>query len=66
MKTDAIIIQHDNSGYFFGYLSDIPVICAQSNSEEGVLISLKKCAKLYFDFMAKNDIEISNKEIISL
>ena len=67
MKTDAIIIQHDSSKkYFFGYVSGFPAICAQADSVDAVLASLKACAKLYFDYMAKNEIEISNKELISL
>lgn len=66
MKTDAVIIQHDGSKYFFGYIPGFPAICAQSDSVDGVLSSLKTCAKYYFDFMAKNGIEISNKELISL
>lgn len=66
MKTHAIIIQQDSSKYFFGYMSDFPAICAQADSVDEVISSLKTCAKYYFDFMSKNEIEISNQELISL
>lgn len=66
MKTHAIVIQQDGSKHFFGYMTDFPAICAQADSVDDVISSLKTCAKHYFNYMSNNEIEISNQELISL
>lgn len=64
MKTNAIIIKGSKDTYF-GFIADHPAICAQAVTVDGVIASLKKCAQLYFSYMAKTDLEIGT-EVVTL
>ena len=66
MKTNAVIIQKQGHDVFFGFMSDNPAICAQSNSLQGVKDSLVDCAKLYHAYMSKAEFEIESEQLLTL